>query len=605
MNLQDADTDTDAADASRGAAPLSVCFVHCPDPVYADTQNYGAQFMPVWAYTLAAHIPQDGRFTLSLYDARVAAIDTVERADVFLFSGINQDHANLLRVHAQLKDRFPAMISIVGGPICWSFHQVGDLAKLDGFDHYFIGDGEDAVASILTNICLGQPLERTIINKNRFPIDRARPMYRPLMDQTIHRYYGAVLEVSRGCPFLCEFCDIRILPDNNRPHNKNPTLIVEELDHLCELGVRQVLLACDNFIGEPRWAEEVVDALLEWQSRTGHRPSLYTWLTINLYKFPRLMKKMRHAGFDMLFIGVESFNYNSLLETAKLQNSSASLAESLKEIQSYGFIIVGGLIFGFDSDDDNAFDCTLEGLSAAGMLSGDPSLLTALPGTPLYRRMQAAGRLRNVRYGLGGFKYQTNILYLMPKEKLIAGYSYFVKNFTDGAKQYARFKAFLDNLDGGNFVPIEGQGYGNLALFAKMVLRNPAALRQMLLRMLRFARRPSNIYWAIRGLTLALRRTHIRGRLSYCQFWLFAWTNSVLKYRDLSPRDFDIDSVVGAYTPQHILPASYTENVVEDIPRAKTVAQLRATTAQLDRLMKERFPERGAAELPKELAGLD
>jgi radical SAM superfamily enzyme YgiQ (UPF0313 family) len=570
---------------------LRVCFIHCPDPVYADTQNYGAQFMPVWAYTLAAHIPADGRFQLALFDARVDPFDRIEPADVFLFSGINQDHGNLVRTQKELKRRFPDMISIIGGPICWSFNQVGDLAKLDGFDHIFIGDGEEWITPLLEDIRLGKKVEPVIQNKTRFEIAKARPMYRPLMDHTIHRYYGAVLEVSRGCPFLCEFCDIRILPDNNRSHNKAPELIVEELDHICSLGVRQVLLACDNFIGEPRWAEAVVDALLDWQQRTGYRPSLYTWLTINLYKLPRLMQKMRRAGFDMVFIGVESFSNNSLLETAKVQNIAASVAEAVREIQSFGFVVVGGLIFGFDSDDEHSFDSTLDGLLEAGMLSGDPSLLTALPGTPLYRRMRAAGRLRDVRYGLGGFKYQTNIRYVMPKERLIAGYQYFVTEFTNGSKQYKRLKVFLDNLDRGNFVPIEAAGYGSFSLFIKMVLRNPPAMYQMAQRLARFARRPRNIYWALRGLALTLSRRRIPGRLSYFQFWLFAWTNSVLKYRDLSPADFDIDSIEGECTPEHILPAAYTENVVEDIPLVKTEAQLRSTLSQLRKLVQDRFAE--------------
>lgn len=570
-------------------ATLSVCFIHCPDPMYADTQNYGAQFMPVWAYTLAAHIPEDGRFRLSLYDARIDPIESVRSADVFLFSGINQDHGNLMRVRAQLKERFPKAVSIIGGPICWSFNQAGDVAKLDGFDHIFIGDGEDYITTLLESVRLNQPLERIIRNKERFDISKARPMYRPLMDPTIHRYYGAVLEVSRGCPFLCEFCDIRILPDNNRSHTKSPKLLVEELEHICSLGVTQVLLACDNFIGEPKWANEVIDELIAWQARTTYRPSLYTWLTINLYKQRELMRKMRRAGFDMVFIGVESFNSNSLLETAKVQNAATSVADAVREIQSYGFIVVGGLIFGFDSDDEKAFDITLDGLLQAGMLSGDPSLLTALPGTPLHRRMVAAGRLRDVRYGLGGFKYQTNIRYIMPKNTLIEGYKYFVAQFTDGKKQYARLKVFFDNLDRGNFVPIEGAGYGNPVLFLKMVLRNPAALKQLSQRLMRFARRPQYVYWAFRGLLLALSRRHIPGRLSYLQFWFFAWTNSVLKYRDLSPADFDIESVEGPITPEHILPKAYTENVVEDIPEAKTKDQLRSTTAQLGHLIEQRF----------------
>ena len=119
------------------------------------------------------------------------------------------------------------------------------------------------------------------------------------------------------------------------------------------------------------------------------------------------------AGFDMLFIGVESFSRNSLLETAKVQNTAPDMVEVIRQIQSYGFIVVAGLIFGFDSDTDSCFDVTLKGLLNSALLSGDPSLLTALPGTPLYRRMKLSGRLRNVRFGLGGFKYQTNIKYLL------------------------------------------------------------------------------------------------------------------------------------------------------------------------------------------------
>jgi len=395
---------------------LRVAFIHAPDPVYADTQNYGAKFMPVWAYTLASHIDNANLFDLSLYDCRFQRESTIAEADVYLFSGINQDFTNLERVRNNLQVRNPDAISIIGGPICWSFDQAGSLDRLDGFDHIFIGDGEEKIEDLLDAIRCGTHLDRVIRSDRRFPISDARSFYRPMLDSTIDRYYGAVLEVSRGCPFLCEFCDIRILKDNNRPHNKSADLIVAELDHLCQLGVKQVLFACDNFIGEPRWAEEVIDKILEWEKRTGFRPSLYTWLTINLHKYDSLMVKLRRAGFDMLFIGVESFSHNSLLETAKVQNTAPDMVAAVRTIQSYGFIVVAGLIFGFDSDDDQCFDATLSGLRDSALLSGDPSLLTALPGTPLYRRMKLSNRLRDVRFGLGGYKYQTNIRLPTPKK---------------------------------------------------------------------------------------------------------------------------------------------------------------------------------------------
>ena len=578
-----------AASAATSAAPvrpLRCLFVHAPDPVYADTQNYGAVFMPVWAYTLAAHIPGDGRFELQLCDTRFNSLADVGAADVALFSGINQDHNSLLQARDALQRRFPDMVSIIGGPICWSFDQAGDLDKLAAFDHIFIGDGEQEITPLLECIRAGRPVEAVIRSPKRFNMAEARPVNKALLDGTIDRYYGAVLEVSRGCPFLCEFCDIRILPDNNRPHNKPVDLIISEMDHLCRLGVRQVLFACDNFIGDPRWAEDVIDALLVWQEESGFRPGLYTWLTINLYRHPRLMEKMRRAGFDLLFIGIESFSENSLLETAKVQNSSIALIAAIRKVQSYGFIIVAGLIFGFDSDDENCFDLTLDGLSESGLLSGDPSLLTALPGTPLYRRMSLAGRLRQVRYGLGGFKYQTNFKYLMPRERLIAGYQYFVRRYNQGSYQYQRLARYMDLVSqSGNFIPLRRGGYGEMGRFLAMVLRNRAALLLLLTRALRFCMRPSNLLYALRGLLLVARHRGIAGRFSYYQFWLFAWSNSVLKYQNLSPQDFDLESVDAGFDIRTVIPADYEGTANELIPANKTNAQLRATTNQLRTLI--------------------
>ena len=375
-----------------------VSFVHCPNPVYAAAQNNGVIFMPVWMYTLAAHLDSD-LYDFELYDTRLVKVSQIQAAEVFLFTGINQDFPTLVSVHADLKRRYPEARTILGGPITWSYEQAGDLDKLSFFDQVVIGDGEEIIAEIVARAVSGIPLEPVYKSPRRLEIANARPLFRPLLDRTIGQYYGAVLEVSRGCPFLCEFCDIRVLPDNNRSHNKAPQLVAGELAYLYDKGVRTFLLACDNFIGEPRWAEQVVGEILAWRRRTGATPVLYTWLTINLYKMTGLMQKMRHAGFDVVFIGVESFNSNSLLETAKVQNTAAGVVGAVRDIQSFGFSVIAGLIFGFDSDGDDCFDLTLDGILESGLLSGDPSFLTALAGTPLYQRMSLAGRLRDVRYG--------------------------------------------------------------------------------------------------------------------------------------------------------------------------------------------------------------
>src|SRR5687768_17620520 len=87
--------------------PTRISFIHTPDAFLAETQQYGAMFMPVWAYTLAAYVEEPGRYDLRLYDMRFDKADHVPRADLFVFSGINQDYETLVSVHDKLRHLYP------------------------------------------------------------------------------------------------------------------------------------------------------------------------------------------------------------------------------------------------------------------------------------------------------------------------------------------------------------------------------------------------------------------------------------------------------------------------------------------------------------------
>src|SRR3954470_8086993 len=109
----------------------AITFVHSPVADYG--QNYGARFAPLWAFTLAAHVPPD--FEPRLLDCRTDDPRKLPFADVFAFSGINQDLPEILRVQALLKARHPRALFILGGPITWSFHEEGRLELLAAFDY--------------------------------------------------------------------------------------------------------------------------------------------------------------------------------------------------------------------------------------------------------------------------------------------------------------------------------------------------------------------------------------------------------------------------------------------------------------------------------------
>ena len=294
---------------------MKITFVHSPIIHY--DQNYGTLFSPMWAYTLAAYVPDD--WDIEVVDCIVHDQNSIGSSDVFAFSGINQDFDSIRITHDLLKGKYPDATYILGGPITWSMEQEGKFDLLNYFDYLFILDGEQTLPDFLDRFAADRDsLTEKIIRAERFPVGQARQIRFDLYRDQAAQYYGAVIEVSRGCPFLCEFCDIRVLPGNNRANNKAPELIVSELDEYHKLGITQFQFACDNFIGDISWARECVDTIIEWKERTGAKISIFTWLTINLGNYPELMEKMRRAGFSILFIGIESVNQNSLLEYMNL-----------------------------------------------------------------------------------------------------------------------------------------------------------------------------------------------------------------------------------------------------------------------------------------------
>lgn len=564
---------------------MKITFVHSPEDFY--DQNYGTQFSPLWAYYLAAYVPK--HWEVDIIDCRLEDINRCAPADIFAFGGINQDFQVMTQTMAKLKIRFPKATFLLGGPITWSFEKEGKLHLLNPFDHIFILDGEEALPRFLEHYEKGElDSPGRVIRSPRYPFSQAKKPFFELMDQKKNNYYGAVVEVSRGCPFLCEFCDIRVLPNNNQTNTKEIALIVEELDEHYRRGITQFQFACDNFIGDTKWAHACCDALLAWKERVGADISLFTWLTINLYKMPSLMIKMRKIGFSILFIGIESVNHNSLLETAKIQNMGA-LEEAVKTIHSHGFIIAPGLIFGFDSDLETVFKDTLNFIVKTGLIGGDPSFLTALAGTPLYSRMKKSGRLIEREGGaIERKKIMTNIRYLQDKNFLSRGFMQFVKEFTSPGYQYARLKNHVDLIvKGPCFVPVKNSGYASPLPYLKKQIKNLGYMT-MLWKRTRFLSRPDRLWAVLKGWGLTRRYARKRpGLATHFFYWLYVWTNMALKYEGLQWSDFALSSVDATFDrtkAADYAQMSETEREENQKEGVKAEIQSRYTTQALRKL---------------------
>src|SRR5258705_5635631 len=206
------------------------------------------------------------------------------------------------------------------------------------------------------------------------------------------RYSAMSVQYSRGCPFNCEFCDI-IEIYGRVPRTKSNQQMLAEFDSLLQLGWRgTVFIVDDNFIGNKKNVRRLLPELTEWQERHGHPFSLLTEASINLADDEELLGEMQRAGFRRVFLGIETPVEESLKEAQKSQNRG-NLLESVKKIQSYGMEVMAGFIVGFDNDPEDIFERQIDFILASAIPLAMVGLLTALPDTQLWRRLQKEGRL--------------------------------------------------------------------------------------------------------------------------------------------------------------------------------------------------------------------
>jgi len=225
----------------------------------------------------------------------------------------------------------------------------------------------------------------------------------------LDRYSTATLQFSRGCPYLCEFCDI-IVMFGRKPRTKSVTQIERELDRLRAANVRNVFFVDDNLIGNRAVAKQLLRGLIDYQARHGYRFRFGTEASINLAQDAELLQLMRDANFGWVFIGIESSDPETLKATRKTQNIHQDVLTSIRTIYSCGIDVLGGFIVGFDDDTLESFETQYRFIMDSGIQAAMVGLLTALPRTPLYARLEREGRLRGQLDMADNTKLATNVV---------------------------------------------------------------------------------------------------------------------------------------------------------------------------------------------------
>jgi radical SAM superfamily enzyme YgiQ (UPF0313 family) len=259
----------------------------------------------------------------------------------------------------------------------------------------------------------------------------------------IKQYATLNIQYSRGCPFNCEFCDITLLC-GRVPRTKDKEQLITELDRIYSSGFRGgVFFVDDNFIGNKRkLKEEILPAVAGWMKLRRHPFTFITQASIELSDNEELLDLMVQAGFDVVFVGIETPNEQSLTECSKFQNSNRDLLASVRKIQKSGLEVQGGFIVGFDSDPLTIFDTQIRFIQNSGIVTAMVGLLNALPRTRLYERLEKEKRLLKDTSG-DNTDLSINFIPRMNNDVLISGYKRILETLYSPKYYYRRVETFL------------------------------------------------------------------------------------------------------------------------------------------------------------------
>ncbi len=389
--------------------------------------------MPVLALPVLAGLTPPGHEVV-LIDENLEDLDfeRLEAFDVVGLTGMTVQRDRMREILVELRRR--GVFVVVGGPWVSVMEDAFDGLA----DVIFVGEAEETWPRFLDDWARGEQAVR-YEQAEKTDMTKVPP---PRYDLVPFREYTmGCVQTSRGCPFQCEFCDIIVI-FGRKPRIKTAGQVVAEVDAQHRLGARVIFLVDDNFIGNKKAAKEILRALIAWQRQRGYPLAFVTEASLDLAEDDELMRLMAEAGLVAVFIGIESPDEAALRETKKFQNVRGSLAERVRRVQDAGLEVYAGMIVGFDSDDDDVFRRQYEFLANGRVVGAMAGMLSAIPKTPLYARLEAEGRLDN--HAADDPRIATNVIpLLMSRETLRDGWLDLMDRLYDAENYMARFEALF------------------------------------------------------------------------------------------------------------------------------------------------------------------
>lgn len=390
---------------------------------------------PLGLITVSAMLPSSWQKKLVDMNVTPLKIKDIQWADYVFISAMYIQRESVNDVIAEcVKQRVKI---VAGGPLFTREYQ-----NYPQVDHLILNEAEITLPLFLKDLDAGHP-ER-IYKSNAFPEITSTPI--PDFRLLSRKNYAFMnIQVSRGCPFSCEFCEITSL-FGHKVRMKSTEQILNELKALYDLNWRgNIFIVDDNFIGNKHAIKyDLLPAMNEWMKMHKHPFTFTTEASINMADDDELLKLMANTGFKSVFIGIESPDENSLQECNKVQNRNRDMLESIRKIQHAGLLVTGGFIVGFDNDSPSVFQHQIDFIQQSGIVTAMVGLLNAPKNTQLYYRLQTENRLISETSG-NNTDLTMNFIPRMNHKDLIAGYKRIIRDIYTTKPYYKRIRKLLLN----------------------------------------------------------------------------------------------------------------------------------------------------------------
>jgi radical SAM superfamily enzyme YgiQ (UPF0313 family) len=387
----------------------------------------GAVLPPLGLITAAALLPS--HWQLRVVDLNLEPLEDGDLAwaDVVMLSAMRVQRESFREVVARARALGKRVVA--GGP-----YVTTDPDGVEGVDHMVLGEAEEVLPELARRLEAGEPAPARQSAPQRPDVTRT-PL--PRFDLLkVNRYDCMSVQFSRGCPFACEFCDI-IEIFGRVPRTKTPEQFLAELEALRATGFRgPVFVVDDNFIGNKVAARKMLGHLAGWNREHQQPFVFFTEASVNLADDDRLIEGLVAAGFSAIFVGIETPSREALLETQKRQNTHLDLELAVEKLVRSGLEVMAGFIVGFDADDETIFERQYQFIARSPISMAMIGILTALPGTQLWRRLAAEGRLHGDSEGDAA--YRPNFATRLPEPVLLEGYRRLLARVYEPRAYFAR-----------------------------------------------------------------------------------------------------------------------------------------------------------------------